>query len=133
TDRFSAGAQVNFVQETIWHTSLSTATLSIGTLYRISENGLHLGASLSNFGTQGRFAGSDLRVTYNNDPDRFGDNSQLAAELFTDAFSVPVLFRVGLGMPWRLGPRTRLDLAADAAHPNDNTESRSARARLSYP
>jgi len=71
-------------------------------------------------------------VTYDNDPDRFGDNSQLPAEIFTDAFSVPVLFRVGLGMPWRLGPRTRLDLAVDAAHPNDNTESMSAGAEFSY-
>jgi len=132
TDRFSAGFQVTYVQETIWHTSLNTATVSIGTLYRASENGLRLGASLSNFGTQGRFSGSDLRVTYDNDPNRFGDNSQLPAEIFTDAFSVPVLFRVGLGLPVRFGPTTRLNLAVDAFHPNDNTESMSAGAELSY-
>jgi hypothetical protein len=132
TDRFSAGGQITYVQETIWNTSLSTATLSFGTLYRVSENGIHLGASLANFGTQARFSGSDLRVTFDQDPDRFGDNSQLPAEIFTDEFSVPVLFRVGAGMPVRFSPATVLQLAVDAEHPNDNTESLSAGAELAY-
>ena len=73
TDRFSAGVQVTYVQETIWNTTLSTGTMSIGTLYQISDNGLRLGASLLNFGTMGKFAGRDLRVTYDGDPDRFGE------------------------------------------------------------
>ena len=132
TDRFSAGAQLNYVQETIWHTSLNTVTMNIGTLYRVSDTGLHLGASLSNFGTQARYSGSDLRVTFDEDPDRFGDNSQLPAEIFTDAFAVPVLFRVGLGLPMRLGPRSWLNLAVDASHPNENTESMNAGAELDY-
>ena len=132
TDRFSAGAQISYVQETIWNTSLSTAVLNIGTLYRVSENGLHLGASLVNFGTQARYSGSDLRVTFDQDPDRFGDNSQIPAEIFTDQFAVPTLFRVGLGMPVRLGPTAKLQLAVDAEHPDDNTESLSAGAELQY-
>ena len=43
-----------------------------------------------------------------------------------------LLFRVGLGLPVRFGPTTRLNLAVDAFHPNDNTESMSAGAELSY-
>ena len=132
TDRFSAGVQVTYVQETIWNTTLSTGTMSIGTLYQISDNGLRLGASLLNFGTMGKFAGRDLRVTYDGDPDRFGDNGQLPAEIFTDAFAVPVLFRVGVGLPVRLNQVTQLNLALDALHPNDNTESVSAGAELAY-
>ena len=132
TDRFAAGLQMTYVQETIWNTSLSTGTLSIGTLYQISDNGLRLGASLLNFGTLGSFSGRDLRVTYDADPDRFGDNGQLPAEIFTDAFAVPVLFRVGVGLPVRLNPVTQLNLALDALHPNDNTESVSAGAELAY-
>ena len=132
TDRFSAGVQVTYVQETIWHTSLSTATFSAGTMFRVSERGLHLGASLSNFGTQGRYSGNDLRVTYDNDPLIHGDNGQLPANVFTDAYSVPIVFRVGLGLPVALGPAMRLNLAADAFHPNDNTESLSAGAEFAY-
>jgi len=132
TDRFSAGIQLNYVQETIWHTSLNTATLNIGTLYRISEHGPRLGASIANFGTQAHYSGNDLRVTYDQDPDRFGDNGQLPAEIFTDGFSVPVLFRVGVGVPVQLNRLARLDLALDAYHPNDNTESMSAGAEFAY-
>jgi hypothetical protein len=130
TDRFTTGFQINLVQETIWHTSLSAATVSIGTLYRTSENGLRLGASLSNFGTQGRFSGRDLRITYDAQPNVNGDNSALPGEAFTDPYLVPVLFRVGVGKPFRVGTRQWLNVAVQAEHPNDNTESMSAGAEF---
>lgn len=131
TDRFTGGVQINWMQETIWHSSMSAATLSIGTLYRTSEKGFHLGASLSNFGTQGGFSGRDLRITY--DPsDLYGDNSQIPAELATDRYSVPVVFRVGVGKPFHVGPSQWLNVEVDAFHPNDNTESVNAGAEYDY-
>lgn len=123
TDRFAAGGQINFVQETVWNSSASTFTLNVGTQYRVSEQGLRIGASLSNFGTQSGYDGRDLRVTYDNDPDRYGDNGALPAEIFTGDFPVPVMFRVGAGLPFRLGPETRLEVELDAFHPGDNSES----------
>lgn len=132
TDRFSAGLRVNYVQETIWHTSLNTVVLDLGTLYQLSDRGLCIGASLSNFGTQGRFRGRDLALVYDNDPGRYGDNGTLPANAYTDAFAVPALFRVGLGMPFRLGRQTNLQVAVDAFHPSDNTEGMSAGAELEY-
>ena len=132
TDRFSAGAQVNYVQETIWHSSLNTIVLNLGTLYRVSDRGLRLGASLANVGTRGRFSGRDLNTVYDNDPSRYGDNSTLPGEIFMGEFDVPTLFRVGVGMPFRLGPRAQLDLAADVFHPSDNTEGISAGAEFRY-
>ena len=121
--RFSAGIQVNFAQETIWHTSASTMTLSIGTLYRVSEYGLRIGSSLSNFGTRAGYDGRDLRFTFDNVPGQNGDNSTLPGLKFTDQFAVPLTFRVGAAMPFRLQDNNRLTLAADAFHPNDNSES----------
>lgn len=132
TPRFSAGGQVNYAQETIWHTSASTVTFNVGTLFRVSENGLRIGSSLSNFGTRGGFDGRDLRFTYDDEPDQNGDNSTLPAERFTDSFSVPVLFRVGLGLPVSLGDMHRMLLVADAFHPNDNAESVSLGAEISH-
>jgi hypothetical protein len=123
TDRFSAGGQVTFVQETIWHSSASTMTLNVGTHYRVSETGLHIGASLSNFGTQSGYNGRDLRITYDNDPSRYGDNGALPAEIFTGDFPVPVMFRFGLGMPFRLSPGLKLNVELDGFHPSDNAES----------
>ena len=132
SERFSAGLLVSYVQETIWHSSASTVTLSVGTLYRLSEDGLHLGASITNYGTHARFGGRDLRITYPEDPAQNGSNNQLPGEVYTDQFPVPVMFRVGAGLPLRLGSDTRLSVAVDALHPSDNTESVCAGAELAF-
>ncbi len=132
TDRFSMGATVTYLQETIWHSSAGTAVLGFGTLYRVSDRGLRIGASLSNFGTQAQYSGRDLRVAFDADPSRTGDNGSLPASQFTDPFAVPVLFRVGLGLPIRIDQDHELRLALDAKHPADNTESLCAGAELLY-
>jgi hypothetical protein len=132
TDRFSAGAQLSYVQETIWNTSIHTATVNIGTLFRLSEDGLHIGSSLSNYGTQAGFSGRDLQFLFDADPSVAGDNSALPADEFTDHFPVPVLFRVGVSLPHRIPRVGRLVLAADAFHPSDNSESISMGAEFTY-
>jgi hypothetical protein len=123
TDRFTIGAQASWLQERIWNSTLSTAVFHLGTLYRVSDGGVELGASLSNLGVGGRFAGRDLRVTYDQDPDQHGGNGSLPAEIFTEGHSVPVLLRFGIGVPYRLDATNRLRLAVDALHPSDNSES----------
>ncbi len=132
SDRFSAGGQLTYLQETIWHTSMKTLVLNVGTLYRISENGLHIGSSISNIGTKGGFSGRDLAMQYDNDPDRYGDNSALPGERFTDDFPLPILFRVGLAYPKQVGRDSRLLLEVDAFHPSDNTESMSLGAEWTW-
>jgi long-subunit fatty acid transport protein len=132
TDRFSAGIEARFVQETIWHTSASAFVLNMGTVYRVAEEGLHLGASISNFGTDAKFTGSDLDVTFDQDPNAFGDNGTLPATQLTDAFPMPVLFRVGVSLPRNVGSDGKLLLALDAFHPADNTESVSMGTEYTY-
>jgi putative salt-induced outer membrane protein YdiY len=132
TDRFSAGGQVKYVQETIWNTSMTTTVFDLGTLYQVSERGLRIGASLSNFGTKGRFNGRDLSIVYDADPNRYGDNGALPGDVTTEAFAVPTFFRVGVGMPFRLSPQANLQMAVDAFHPSDNTEGMNAGAQLEY-
>jgi hypothetical protein len=132
TDRFSAGGRISYVQETIWNSAFQTVTFDFGTLYSVSDRGLRLGASLTNFGTQGRYDGRDLHFLYDNDPDINGDNSSLPGERFTDAFSLPVMFRVGVGYPVRLSQASILTLAADAFHPSDNAESMSLGAEYEF-
>jgi hypothetical protein len=123
TDRVAIGLQGNYVQERIWHSSVSTLTVSLGTLYESAANGLRIGASLSNFGTRASYEGRDLRIIYDYDPDRYGDNNTLPGERYVESYPVPQVFRVGLGWPIRLGARQRLYVAADAQHPSDNEES----------
>jgi len=123
TDRFSAGIQVSYVQETIWHSALSLFSFNFGTLYKISDDGLMLGASISNFGARGKYNGRDLRIRYDFDATRNGDNSSLPAEFITDEFSLPIVFRVGFSYPVKLDESNELHFVADAFHPSDNSES----------
>lgn len=132
SDRFAVGGQLTYVQETIWNSSARTLTLGVGTLYRTSERGLAIGASLAHFGTDAAFDGRDLRIFYDQDPDAAGDNSALPGNAATDRFAVPVLFRVGLGWPLRFGPHWDAALAVDAFHPSDNEESVSLGGELEY-
>jgi len=123
SEKFSVGLQVSYLQETIWHSAMSAFSFSIGTIYRISEDGLRLGASIANFGTRGTYNGRDLRVYYDQNQNAFGDNSTIPAELITESYPLPILFRVGLGLPFAFGDDHRLTLAVDAFHPSDNAES----------
>jgi len=123
SDRFSVGVRVNYIQETIWHSSLYTVAIDLGTLYRLSADGLHVGASISNFGLRARYSGRDLRIRYDLDPTKYGDNSALPGEVFTEEYPLPVLFRVGLGLPVKIGEDHNLRFEVDAFHPSDNTES----------
>jgi hypothetical protein len=123
TDRFSAGFQINYIQETVWHSSLTAFGVNFGTLYQISADGMQLGASISNFGTRAKYSGRDLRVRYDYDATRYGDNSSIPAELFVDEFSLPVVFRVGFGYPITFNDDNILHVVVDAFHPSDNSES----------
>ena len=122
TDRFFCGIQVNYVSERIWHSSTYLFGINIGTLYVLSGDGLRIGASLTNFGTKNHFSGTDMRIRYDLDPSRYGDNSSLPAELTADDFSMPILFRVGLGYPLRIDEGSVVNLGVDAQHSSDNSE-----------
>jgi hypothetical protein len=121
TDRFSCGIEVSYATERIWHSSIGLFGVSLGTLYRLSQDGLRIGASLVNFGTKGSFDGTDLRVRYDLDATRYGDNGSLPASLLTDQFSLPIVFRVGAGYPWHIDGSNVVDVAVDAVNPSDNS------------
>ncbi len=130
TSRFAAGLQVNYVHQRIWNSNLTTLTVSAGTVYRLTDGGLELGFSLSNLGTEAGFSGRDLAIQFDPYPDEYGGNSALPAEQLTGQFPVPIVLRIGLSAPYRLGEEADLLLVADALHPNDNTESLNLGAEL---
>jgi long-subunit fatty acid transport protein len=132
SDRFSAGVEVSYVQETIWHSSLTAFALNVGTIYRISPDGLRLGASISNFGTQAKYAGRDLYISYDQNTSISGDNSALPGEVQTGDFFLPIVFRIGISYPWKIDNSNKLQLALDAFHPNENTESMSIGGEWSF-
>ena len=123
TNNFSIGFSLKYIQQNIWHMSSSSVALDIGTMFTTNFNGMKIGMSISNFGGKMRLEGKDVNVYYDPDAIKYGNNDKIPAQLQTDDFALPLIFRVGLAMDVLKGDRNRLTLAIDAVHPNDNTEN----------
>lgn len=123
TDRVSVGLHVNYIQESIWHSSIVTFGLNFGVLYQIPSNGFTLGASISNFGPRAKYSGRDLFINHDFNPAKHGDNDRLPGELRTDKYGLPTMFRVGMSYPLKFSENNKLLISVDAVHPNDNDES----------
>ena len=123
TDRFSIGGTVKYINQRIWNSSASAVAFDIGTLFYSNIFDLRIAATITNFGTDMKMSGKDLMVLYDIDPDIFGNNDQILANLRTDSYPLPLLFRVGLAMDILNLPASKITVGVDALHPNDNAES----------
>jgi len=122
TDRVSAGVAFNYIQETIYNTSLIDVAFNFGVQYQTEIEGLTIGASVSNFGPPASYNGRDIYFNYDADPNKHGDHPALPAELRTGSYGLPTLFRVGLSYSIYLTDWNRLIVSTDAMHSNDNNE-----------
>ena len=122
TDRFSIGFNTKYIQQKIWHMSSTGFALDIGTLFTTQFNGMKIGMSVSNFGGKMQMLGKDTFVNFDIAPSQDGSNDRIPANLKTDKFPLPIVFRVGLAMDILDGGSNKITFAIDGAHPNDNTE-----------
>lgn len=123
TDRFSIGGSIKYIEQSIWNSSASSIAVDLGVLFLSDIYGLRIGASISNFGGSMQMEGKDLLVQHDIDPNIFGNNEQILANLKTDEYPLPLIFRVGVAMDVVDTEMYKLTLGADALHPNDNDES----------
>jgi opacity protein-like surface antigen len=123
TDRFSIGGTVKYIQQKIWNESASAFALDVGLLYITEFNDLKIGMSISNFGTDMTLDGKDLIKRIDLDPESQGINKTIPAVLKTDAWTLPLLFRVGLAMDLYKTEEMRFTAAVDAFRPSDNASS----------
>jgi opacity protein-like surface antigen len=120
TDMFSIGFNVKYLREYIWNDQAQGVALDIGTFYTAPVfNGLHIGASMSNFGAKMRMEGRDELLLVHTGAD---NKNIVNARYELDSYELPLLFRVGLATDLFNGENNRLTVAMDAIHPNDNTE-----------
>ena len=120
TDRFSIGFSVKYIRDYIYNMNASTVALDFGTIYVAPVlNGLRIGASMTNFGSKMRLEGRDpLFLAHAGS----GGQNLVNAQYELDSYELPLLFRVGLATDAVRDENSRLTLAVDAIHPNDNTE-----------
>ncbi len=123
TDRFSLGVSAKYIRQQIWHMTASTIAFDIGMRFRTDFDRLVLGVSIANFGPKLQFAGKDAFINYDFDPNLWGDNANIFANLQTDKWDLPLLFRFGMALELLRQEMTQLTATVEARHPNDNTEN----------
>ena len=122
SDRFSLGLSAKYINQRIWNSSAEAFALDLGTLFISDVYGVRIGATISNFGTEMQLDGKDLFVLHDINPDMSGNNDQILSKLKTDAYPLPLVFRVGIAKDFTYGDN-RLTFGVDAIHPNDNAEA----------
>jgi opacity protein-like surface antigen len=120
TDKFTIGFNVKYIREHLWNMSAQSIAIDFGTLYTAPIlNGLHIGASMVNFGPKMKLEGRDNKILVRTGA---GDQNIVDGEIVLDGYDLPLLFRVGVATDAINDGNTRITLAVDAVHPNDNTE-----------
>ncbi len=121
TDRFSIGGSVKYINQKIWNESASAFALDVGLLFYTELPGLRIGMNISNFGTEMQLAGDDLLQPYDIDPTDAGNNSNIASNLSTDTWTLPLVFAVGVAYDFINTEDLKFTLETDAVYPNNQT------------
>lgn len=132
TDRFSLGLTAKYIHQQIWHMTASTIAFDIGLLFRTDFDWLTLGISIANFGPKLQYAGKDVFINYDYTANEFGDSENIFANLQTDSWDLPLLFRFGLAFEILNDEHNQLLATIEARHPNDNSENISLGAEYGF-
>jgi len=130
TTWFGFGASVKYIYSSIYHTNAKALAADLGVIIKTSffsssnnNEGLRIGMSLSNYGTQMRYNGLDLLRSLDIAPDQAGNYKDIQVEYKTDSWELPLIFRVGLSLDPIVLTKQKLTLSVDALHVNNNNES----------
>ncbi|MBS4033703.1 MAG: PorV/PorQ family protein [Ignavibacterium sp.] len=130
TENFTIGANLKYINESIWHMDATGFGIDIGTMYKIQVlNELRIAASISNFGTKMQLTGRDITQIVNAGA---GGQNLVNANLELDKFDLPLLFRFGISADVITDGASKLTTSVDAVHPNDHTEYINAGAEYSW-
>lgn len=118
---FSVGITAKYIQQRIWNETAEGIAFDVGTQYWVDFNNLVIAMSMTNFGSDLKYDGEDLNITYL--PNKNYPISRLApARLETTADPLPLHFQVGVAMDLYSSDFVLVRGEIDATHPNDNTE-----------
>jgi hypothetical protein len=96
TEDFAIGFNQKIIYESIWQTSGYALGIDMGILYNTPFKGFTLGMSITNFSSKMRLQGTSDIVLYDPDPTTTGNNGRIPADLYTDSWSLPLVFTMGL-------------------------------------
>lgn len=128
---FGFGASFKYVSSGIWHMRANAAAVDLGVIVNTGffspdgtrDNGLSIGMSIANYGTRMKYDGMDLIQPIDIAPDENGNYKDVEGKFSLQSWELPLIFRIGASViPLKFG-RSKLCLAIDALHPNNNSES----------
>ncbi len=126
TDRFSIGASVKYIRESIWHSMAEGYGFDIGLIYLTPFKNIKLGMMISNFGPSMQMDGRDLQIQHDISSSFAGNNENIDGKLDVDEFPLPMQFKMGLSADLAKDfldlPAHTWIVAVDAVHPNDSDE-----------
>ncbi|MBK8946087.1 MAG: PorV/PorQ family protein [Ignavibacteriae bacterium] len=131
TDRFSFGISFKYISSQIWHETGTAFATDFGIFYNTELEGLRLGFSMNNFGTDIKYEGQDIHTTV--DPDIEVENfDRVPSEYQTDSYPIPLLFRAGISYEANLGGFGSAIAAIDLLHPSNSPEAINAGIEYSF-
>jgi hypothetical protein len=130
-DWFSFGATLKYITSNIWHSSANAMAADLGVLIQTpffspngkEKNGLRIGMSIANYGTQLRYDGDDLLFPVDINEAAHGNYQNLQGKYKMSDWELPLIFRVGVAATAIALPNQKLTIEADALHPNNAGES----------
>jgi hypothetical protein len=128
---FSFGAAAKMVNSQIWHTNAKAMAVDLGVIVHTpffsptkkQEDGMKIGMSISNYGSQMKYDGLDLLNPIDIEPDAEGNYKDVPGQFRLTEWELPLLLRVGIAVYPIVAHNQRLTVAVDALHPNNNSES----------
>lgn len=128
TDRFSMGGTVKYISERIWNESASAVAVDVGTYLDTKFKGIVIGMSFTNFGNSMQLSGRDLIREH--DPNEANSlNANVETRLYAEPWPLPTCFTIGTsieligdGQNFIQSETSRLILAVNGSHPNDDSE-----------
>ena len=86
-------------------------------------NGMTIGMSISNYGTRMKYDGIDIYQPIDISEYEEGNYGDVAGQYRPSEWELPLIFRIGVALKPIVSNYSSLTLAADALHPNNNSES----------
>lgn len=121
TDHFAIGGSVKYIQERIWHTAAAAWALDFGTIFRIDlGNGLRIGTTLTNYGSEMQMEGRDLFHYHDPNESMDGNNENIISSYETNSWPLPLTFKIGLSTELIRREYLRWTVEVDAVHPSNN-------------
>ncbi len=128
---FAFGSSIKYIRSNIWHNSASAFAVDLGAIVNTGffsltdrkENGLNIGMSISNYGTRMKYDGIDNYQPIDISEYESGNYGDVAGQFRTSEWELPLIFRLGVSIQPIASQSMTLTIAADAIHPNNNSES----------